>query len=45
MRQIFTDRKHTNALLEIASKRGAVDHIAAFDYYVKKGCLCGYGRM
>ena len=36
---------HTDALLNIAMKRGAVDRIAAYQYCIAKGWLCAYGQI
>ena len=45
MRQFNTHSDYTDALLNIAAKRGATDRIAAYEYYMKKQWLCGYGRV
>jgi len=45
MRQFNTHSDYTDALLNIAAKRGATDRIAAYEYCMKKQWLCGYGRV
>jgi hypothetical protein len=45
MRQFYTHSNYTDALLNIAAKRGASDRIAAYEYCMEKKWLCGYGRV
>jgi len=45
MRKFYTNNDYTEALLNIASKRGASDRIAAYKYCIEKNWLCGYGRV
>lgn len=45
MRQFNTQSEYTDALLNIAAKRGAADRIAAYEYCMEKQWLCGYGRV
>ena len=45
MKKFYTNHDYTEALLNIASKRGTSDRIAAYEYCIEKKWLCGYGRV
>ena len=45
MQQVFSHSDYTDALLNIAAKRGAADRIAAYQYCMEKKWLCGFGRV
>ena len=45
MKKLYTNNDYTEALLNIASKRGSSDRIAAYEYCIEKKWLCGYGRV
>lgn len=45
MKKFYTNHAYTEALLNIASKRGSSDRIAAYEYCIEKKWLCGYGRV
>ena len=45
MKQYQKNTNHTDALLNIATKRRAFDRIAAYQYCIEKEWLCGYGQV
>jgi hypothetical protein len=45
MKQYEKNTDYTDTLLELATKHGAFDRIAAYHYCIEKEWLCGYGRV